>query len=218
MIRLGPPRRFMPVKGYLHPKLPNHWHFDEITEERPRMEAGIQIPDKRTMYDLLKRGVLGNAVRHWASLEAMLADPYSGEVGLRSTEIGDPWGLYHTSKAAIVEALAARGHDGRNLEFYESPPDDCRRIQGELMRGPGGHHFRYTFAPGAMRLALRESELHAAGLEADLLLRQHCDPGCYDWLMELLDTYDGAVVEFTSYSIPVGMLEQPWLIWEVRHY
>lgn len=178
----------------------------------------MRISTKTQMYDLLKRGVLGNTVRHYGSLEELMSDETVEWVGCRCLQVNRPWRLYCCRKHELLAGLRERGYDGTGLEFYESPPDAFRRIQGELMRGPWGLQFRYTFAPGPMRLALESNEQHAWGLEARMLLQKHADPACYDWLMDLLDTYDGHVVEFTSYSIPVGVLQQPWLIWEVRAY
>lgn len=178
----------------------------------------MTITNKKQMYRLLKSGAFGNTVRHYPTLDALAADPTVLYVGARCLQVNRPWRLYCVTKAQLLQGLQRKGYAGDGLEFYESPPDEFRRIQGELMRGPWGLHFRYTFATGPMRLALEAAESNASGLEADMLLRQHTDPACYDWLMELLDTYPDHVVEFTSYSIPVGVLQQPWLIWEVRNY
>ena len=178
----------------------------------------MRIASKRQMYTALKRGDFGNVVRHWDSLADMVADPFNGLVGCRCLQTNRPWSLYCLPKPKLLSELTKIHSNGAGFEFYESPPDDYRRIQGELCRGPWGLHFRYTFAPGAMRIALQTEEHNIQGLQADMLLRAYTDSGCYDWLMELLNTYDGHVVEFTSYAKPVGVLRQPYLIWEVRDY
>lgn len=176
------------------------------------------IKNKKQMYAALKRGDFGNTVNHWDSLEQMISDPYSGDVGCRCLEINEPWRLYCLPKCDLLDELGRRGRDGTGLEFYESPPDDFRRIQGEVMKGPGGLYFRYTFNRGPMRTALEAEERHARGLEAEMLLKRYSDPGCYDWIQELLTRYEEHVVEFTSYACPVGILRQTWIIWEVRLY
>ena len=179
----------------------------------------MRITSKRQMYRMLKRGDFGNTVRHWESYREMVADPYRGSVGVRLHEVGKSWRLYHVSKDTMIQQIEMRGWEDRpGLEFYESPPDEFRTIQGEITRAPWGLYFRYTLAQGAMRLALEEQELHASGAEVGVLLDRYVDPGSRDWIGELLDKHDGCVVEFTSYRIPVGTLQTPTLIWEVRHY
>lgn len=181
------------------------------------MESRV-IRTKRQMYRLLKQGRLGNTVRHYPNLQSLIDDKTVEFVGCRCLQVNQPWMLYCCRKEKLLEGLRERKYTGEGLEFYESPPDTYRRIQGELLRGPGGLHFRYTFVPGPMRLALRQEERNTSGLAAQHLLQGYTEPACYDWLMELLDTYPDHVVEFTSYTIPVGTLLQPWLIWEVRYY
>jgi len=179
----------------------------------------MRIANKRLMYAMLKRGAFGNTVRHWESFAAMVADPYRGDVGVRLHAVGEAWRLYRVPKPTMIREVTMRGwQDRKGLEFYESPPDDFRTIQGELTRAPWGLYFRYTFAPGPMRNALEAEERHAQGVEAHTILRRYVDPAGRDWLGELLDTHDGSVVEFTTFRVPVGHLRQPTLIWEVRHY
>lgn len=171
------------------------------------------------MYDMLRRGAFGNTARHWTSFQAMMADPYDGGVGARLHTIGKPWRKYRVPKAALAAEVRKRGWEfNENVEYYESPPDDFRVIQGELTCVPGGLYLHYTWAPGPMRLALEAQELHAFGVHATLILRQYVDPAGLDWLLELLERYDGATVEFTTFSVPAGHLQQQTLIWEVRHY
>jgi hypothetical protein len=40
----------------------------------------------------------------------------------------------------------------------------------------------------------------------------------YDWLQELLEIYPDHVIEFSSYSVPVGNLQRCLVVWEVRKY
>lgn len=54
------------------------------------------------------------------------------------------------------------------------------------------------------------------GMEADSLLRQRVDPGDYDCLMELLDTYEDAIVEFTCFEKRLGIFNRRMVVWECR--
>ena len=138
---------------------------------------------------------------------------------MRLHTVGTSWKLYNVPMQQMIQEVTDRGWQQKaGLEFYEAPPDDKRVIQGELAYVPGGLYFRYTFANGPMRLALEEQELHSFGLETELILQQYVSPGGIDWLKELLQRHDGAVIEFTEYSVNVGTLSQTTLIWEGRHY
>lgn len=178
-----------------------------------------RISTKRSMYRHLAAGHFGNYMPCWLTLEE--AEQQDLEtIGARSYDVGDPIRLYRLPRATMRQELSKRGALGRDLIFYTTDYglEAWRVIQGELMRDSGGLQLRYTFRAEPMRVALEMDERHASGLTALMLLRQHVDPQGVDALMELLDEYDGAVVEFTSYRAPVGAFRHRTIIWEVRHY
>ena len=49
-----------------------------------------------------------------------------------------------------------------------------------------------------------------------MLLHHHCDASSFDDLMELLDTYPGAVIEFSTYPFAVGRMNRNMIVWEIR--
>jgi hypothetical protein len=128
-------------------------------------------------------------------------------------------GLFHLDAKHARTVLQNLRIDPRTMIYGECPPEESRTIQGELCRGPWGHYFYYTFAAGPMRWALEEAGRHAWGLEVLMLLRANVDPSSLDDIMELLDEYPDHVVEFTSFTVPVGRIPgRQTLIWEVRKY
>jgi hypothetical protein len=67
-----------------------------------------------------------------------------------------------------------------------------------------------------MRLALAEETLHATGLKAKIILESLLDPTSYDAIIDLLEKYDGHVIEFSCWERKVGIRRT--MIWEVRDY
>lgn len=60
--------------------------------------------------------------------------------------------------------------------------------------------------------------LEKGGLTALQVLRTLLDPTGFDNVMDLLNNFPNAIVEFARYSIPVGVLARPTVIFEVREY
>lgn len=166
------------------------------------------IATKPQMYDMLERGQFGNQPRTNIQLHG-----YTGAVCVRTLRPGGPFKICDTLSEAIKYGVSLRER------FNLSELMDGVTIQGELQRLPGGLYLRYTTKDLPMRVAWKHHEAHAHGLTAHALLQTHCDPSSYDCLMELLDTYDDAVVEFSAHNRDVGVIpRRNTIVWEVRHY
>lgn len=179
------------------------------------------ITTKKAMYRLLERGALGNTVRMWPGLSALLASGYDGLVSMRSLQVSNPIRKYHVPFAEILETVRLLPPDMREhgIMFSEAPPDHERTIQGEIYRSNSGLFLRYTRDPQPMRLAFDVEDLSECGIRADHLLRRELWPDDYEALFELLDIYDGHVVEFSVFRVPVGKIKgRRMIIWEVRRY
>lgn len=183
------------------------------------MEAVIR--NKQQMYSMLLAGRFGNFVRAWDTLPEVLASGYRGLVSLRSRERSNPVRLYHVpieELPATVTKLPPE-HQRAGFVFSESPPDHKRTLQGELCRDESGYYLHYSFSPEPMRTALAQDGRHARGLTAKSLLETYLEPSDYDALQELLDDYPGAVIEFSAFTVPVGVIpHRKMVVWEVRHY
>lgn len=107
----------------------------------------------------------------------------------------------------------------------ETAPDDRATLQGEIRRGAFGWEFfgaersREDFGRMIrMRDALRVARSYQ-GLIVLFLLRKHLSPPSYDDLMELVDLFPDAVVEFSAYDRELGERRgRNTIIWEVRNY
>ena len=59
---------------------------------------------------------------------------------------------------------------------------------------------------------------HLDGLRAKLKLQHYMDAVSWDWLQEIFDTFPNSVVEFSTFSCPVGHLGWNTAFWEIRNY
>lgn len=181
----------------------------------------MRITNKTRMYELLMSGRLGNYSQIWDTVPEVLASGYEGEISIRSRQISNPIRLYHvpvTELEATVSNLSPHQTAG-GLTFCVAPPDHKRTIQGEVMLTVGGYYLFYSFAPLTMRAALETDGHHAYGLQAKMLLETYLEPVDFEDLQLLLETYDGAAIEFTGFRVPVGVIpHRKMLVWEVRHY
>lgn len=112
--------------------------------------------------------------------------------------------------------------------YYASEMCDHSKnlLQGEVMEclpgtGVGLYLFCSTAVGVPMRQALTdlESVQHYTGMMATQVLRKNLNDNSFRWLMYLLETYPGHVVEFTALSRQCGVLPgYNTLFWEVRSY
>ena len=178
-----------------------------------------KILNKQTMYALQRAGRLGNAPRSWANFQEMRDSGYTGNVWVRSLVIDRPFRLSEVSPVVALTFLMQHSIEPGQYTIGEAPSNSKRTVQGELMRCPGGYYLYYTTLKKPMRPALEEGGRHAVGICALTIMQTMVDPASWDDIQELLDTYDGATIEFSSFSVPVGtMPTRNTLVWEVRHY
>ena len=181
------------------------------------------VDSKAEYYLRWERGDFGNRPRNWQTLKEALDDPYGGAVSIRYSVPGSPWHRSAVPKHTLAETvneLKLLGADERLLRFNENPPDDQLLLQGEVMRTPCGLALHYSREKKvSLRQGLARGGELANGLVAVTILKEMLTPVDYDDIMELLTLYEGAVVEFSCYSVPVGVCpHRSTLIWEVRHY
>lgn len=196
----------------------------------------MRISNKREFFLLWETGVLGNRTRLWRDpTEAMFwaqAQDFARnkrvtgtwpEIGFR--EIRKPgsagagaWCKVPWSMVGITaeEWRAA----GREFVMDDGAPDDKRTLQGEVCRTTRGMEGYLTTAKLPMRQAFAEGHAKQYGyLATRLLLEKYMDPSSRDDLDALLEQYPDAAVEFTCFSVNVGVLpHRNTLFWETRDY
>lgn len=185
------------------------------------MDAMQPVLTKSAMYRHLFAGRFGNFLQSFDNPLAARRANFRGPLTLRHKNVSNITKLYHLTVAEAIQHhawLTAAGHDPRNIITQEAPPDDKRSIQGELSRNHRGLYLLYTFVPKPMRVALLEQSHEATGLRALGLLRYHLDPADVDDLMELLDVWQPEAIEFSSFTVPCGVLRRRTVVWETRSY
>lgn len=182
----------------------------------------MQIKTKADMYDAYFRGPFGNRLRSWDTVQAYLASGYHGPVTMRTSRGGGGPCAYGVEWIDVDRVAHEWSHIGislKEIRINESAPDKLLIIQGEVMRTIDHLHLRYSTLKLPMRKALATTQHHVGGLRAQMLLKGAMDPASYDDLNELLDDYDGAIIEFSTWAVDVGDCpRRNSVVWEVRHY
>ncbi len=165
----------------------------------------------------------GNRIRMWGNLEELLADDYQGTVTVRTKVAGGEchYGVPGNMVESLLTGMIRGGLKAEDFSFNESAPDNDLLIQGELCHDTqlGGYCLFSSTDKLPMRKALAASGTQYRGLQALGRLKHYCNTRGYEMLMELLDLYPEAVIEFGAYGHKLGVLPHNNVItWEVREY
>ena len=182
---------------------------------------------KRNFVKRYAKGEFGNHSPTWKALDRWLLDqriPGTNPRALfhiRNRVAGGPtW--YNLLAREVVTTwgkITANGVDPSTLYISAMAPSEKTIFQGEVSRGVWSYELTYTTVAKPMREALKEQTHVARGIIAITLLRKFLCERSYDWLMYLLDNYEGHVVEFSTYSVEWGTLPgYNTVFWEVRKY
>lgn len=166
----------------------------------------------------------GNRAPTWNTLHDYVYDPtqYTGLVHIRNRVAGGPtW--YDVPADKVIRVASDIQLQGlisySDMYFSGMAPTERTTFQGEVRRSERGLDLTYSTVAKPMRQSLLEGSKSACGLIAQELLRYYMDPSSYDWLGDLLDLYDGSVVEFSCYSCNWGTIpNRNVVVWEVRNY
>lgn len=183
----------------------------------------MKILTKKQMYALYESGAFGNHLRLWSDLDSFLKSDYQGSFTLRYRGTSPGYfGLYNITRETLQDRLSEAAKEKplelARITVNESAPDDRLLIQGEVQRGIYGLELTYSQEKVKMRIGM-ENPSFATGLKAVLILKHFMSPDDWDDLNLLLDTYEGAVVEFSTYEMDLGSCpHRRTIFWEVRHY
>lgn len=172
---------------------------------------------KAEFYARYYAGEFGNRPRLFKNAAELVESDYHGTVTLRDNIAGGPcfygWDARHIRRGVYPPPF------GPSCRMNESMPDDKLVIQGNVWMSNCGLALEYSCAKNiGHRQAVRHPyRIDVHGLRAYATLRALMPATEFDDLMELLEL-DG-VVEFGTYSIPVGVIpNRRTIIWEVRAY
>lgn len=194
----------------------------------------MEIRSKRQFFELWEAGVLGNRTQLWrdplkafewgcnfASF-ALGRDPDIPMIGFREIRTGAGAGKWERVPWHRVFLTAEQWRsENRKFILDDGAPDEYRTLQGEVCRTIRGLE-SYLEVGGSlpMRPAMAAGLMkHRGYLETKVLLDRWMDPSSRDDLDALLELYPEATVEFSCFSVDVGVfLGRNTIFWEVRNY
>jgi hypothetical protein len=182
---------------------------------------------KAESFELMERGAFGGTIRHWYGADSLpemmremrgrnVVPRYKGAPGIQFPQYGQTIPVSEAPK--LLEQWLALGANPQQIMWNQGLDDSLLILQGEVMRSTEHLTLRYSRVKKPMRVALLESEQSADGLKAVVILKNALCPASWDLLNELLDEYEGAVVEFATWSNPDVVNGRNTIFWEVRHY
>lgn len=177
---------------------------------------------KKNFQERYAQGEFGNCSPTWETTGEFVLSGYEGLIHLRNRTAGGPT-LYNVQSCNVVPVLLdfCKDYNLHPENFYISAmcPTHLTLFQGEVMRSYRHLDLYYSTIAKPMRQALQEGGKQCYGIAATKLLEHYLCPNSYDWLMGLLDRYEGHVVEFTTLSCFWGTVPNfNTLFWEVRLY
>lgn len=139
---------------------------------------------------------------------------------IRSKKPGYPC-HYNLTKTQLRAKIAEM--PDTDLNFSAMAPESFLLFQGEACLTESGLCLLYSTVKKPMRQSLAERSQQISGLAAVHMCQSRMWPNSYSWFLDLLK-YDNtvqysSVVEFSTYSIPVGAERgHNTVFWEVRNY
>lgn len=197
----------------------------------------MEIRNKRKFFELWEAGVLGNRTRLWRDPEAAWSWgewqsarrglPHNlliPEIGFREIRKPGSAGAGKWEKvpwSCVFETADRWKAEGREFVMDDGVPNEKQTLMGEIVRTERGMEGFITLAtPLPMRPAMAAGLMkHRSYLETRLLLETYMDPSSRDDLDQILELYPDHAVEFSCFSVNVGILpHRNTMFWETRLY
>ena len=180
-----------------------------------------RIKNKKDSYRIWEQGGFGNRLQAWFSLEELREASYSGQVGIRYSDVRGGGSLFvpfldQNTLTAKVKELEEKGYRRADMVFSEMAPDYALTINGEVN---DFWDLWYSHVKKPMRIALKEWSRHESGVRARMIMRQFMNDASYADLCALMDLYPAHTIEFSCYPFHLGNIPgRNSVIWEVRKY
>lgn len=179
-----------------------------------------EVKRKYHMRPLLRAGVFGLTMEMWDTPAEVLASGHPGPFWIcQSRRYSGPC-TFHVTRETLEEAYAKylRKVSAEYTQICAECPTEDQTLTAQVARIYLGLILTYSREKANQREAFNNGCETCEGREAVALIRSLMDPSSYDDLMELLDTYPDAVVEFHCFSRPVGPGGRNTFFGEVRNY
>lgn len=183
------------------------------------------ITNKAQMYAMLAQGLLGNTLPQYFSVDEWRASGQADRYdwwGVRTLVPGGP--CFLNCHRDDVEATALRPeYAAAGVNISAMVDRVCTvTMWAEVQRLPGGLYtyvLEYPPKEGSWRKLMPAGGKGYQGTAARLLLERHLNANALGDLYDLLNKYDGHVVEFSAIDICMGRLPgRNMIVWEVRNY
>ncbi len=178
---------------------------------------------KQDFYPRWRRGDFGNRIRMFDTYQDLVESKYRGNVVIRYKEASSPYcryGVPYEQVESVIQGFVAKGAVPALFTFNEPAPDNDLLIQGEFYHDDEkGYALFCSTEQTQMRRALKNSGRQFLGLQALGRMQYYLNDNSYQMMTDLLDTYPGAVIEFSVYGHTLGTVPgHNTIIWEVRNY
>lgn len=185
----------------------------------------MKITSKAQFFEMWKKGLLGNRTRLWDNPDDAFFDCIIHrikEVGFREIRTGAGSGAWCiVPKHLIWDTAAEWTQLGRKFVIDDACPNHLTTLVGEVCRSYRGLEGMLAANSGCgMRDAQKKGLLlPRTGATILVLLDKFMDPSSRDDLNDLLDLYPDATVEFSCFSVNVGVIpNRNTIMWETRNY
>lgn len=173
----------------------------------------MSITNKQDMYELLCKGMLGNTLESWPSIQEMSSkSSYRGLVGVRSLI---PGGLFMPNvKYGCLRKVVSQNFKGP-VNISQMIPLTDTVIQGHII----DDYLQYSFAPVLFRDAMAgKTIVSERPLTTRSILRYFMDDYSYQNIERLHELYPNHAIEFIVTKRMYGIYKWNTIIWEVRLY
>lgn len=185
------------------------------------------VKNKAEFFKLWMEGVLGNRTRLWKDPFQALEEARKfgiKEIGFREVRQAGTAGAGKWEKVdrelILPTALRWKG-EGRKFLMDDACPNEKIIFQGEVCRTYRGlEGFLDTTGHMPMRPAMAAGNMkHYSPAATIHLIEKFMDASSQEDLWALLDLYPDAAVEFSTFSVNVGIFpHRNTLFWETRNY
>jgi len=183
----------------------------------------MDILTKKESFILFEKGLFGNKLKTWSSVNDYNESKHVGSVTVRylgkSNVLGGAYCKYNvTDVDSVINEFAKLGADRNLFIINESAPDDNLLIQGEITHDYNGYQLFYSLEKGKMRDCLKNG-ISVTGLQAKIIIQHYMFPNSFNDIIELIELYPNHVIEFSTYNHAIGDCHnRNTVIWEVRKY
>jgi hypothetical protein len=201
----------------------------------------MKIENKRKFFELWEAGVLGNRTRLWR--DPREAYRFGLERDLARARLAEHWGTFKGTEIGfrelrkpgtagagkwekvpwlhVLETAERWKEDGLDFIMDDACPNELTTLCGEVIQTERGLEGTLAVRPRmGMRSAINNGLLlPRTPLTTRVLLEHFMDASSREDLRELLDQYPDSAIEFSCFSVNVGVFpHRNTLFWEVRNY